>query len=86
MRDHIDTFVARLTPVHRPALVVKSQKVSDDEPAVLAGISRPTLIKRRRTIYQRVEAVLIEGLPDSLHNEAMRELLHACSELEEADE
>lgn len=86
MRDHIDTFAATLEPVHRLVLIGKSQKVSDDELAVLAGMSRPTLIKRRETIYRRVEAELLEGLPDSFHNEAMRELLHACGELEGADE
>ncbi len=86
MHAQIETFATTLEPVHRLVLIGKSQKISDEELAQLAGISRPTLIKRREAVYQRVEAELLDGLPDSSHNEAMRELLHACGELEEADE
>ncbi len=86
MHDQIDTFVATLEPVHRLVLIGKSQRISDDELAALAGISRPTLIKRREAVYQRVEKDLLDGLPGSFHAEAMCELLHACGEMEAADE
>lgn len=82
MQTTIATLAADLDPVHRVVLLGKSQDISDGDLAQRVGISRPTLAKRKTEALARVQAELIEELPNALHDEAIRHLLDACADLE----
>lgn len=82
MQTTIATLVADLDPVHRVVLIGKSQDISDGDLAQRVGVSRPTLARRKTEALARVQAELIEALPNVLHDEAIRHLLDACAHLE----
>lgn len=83
MQTLISTLVADLSPVHRVVLLGKSQGIADGDLAQRVGSSRPTLAKRKAEVLARVQAEVIEELPNVLHDEAVRHLLDACALLEE---
>jgi hypothetical protein len=83
MQTTIAALAADLDPVHRIVLIGKSQDVSDGDLAQRVGLSRPTLAKRKTEVLARVQAELIEDLPNALHDEAVRHLLDTCAVLEE---
>lgn len=85
MQALITTLVTALDPVHRVVLIGKSQGIADGKLAQRVGRSRPWLADRKAEVLARVQAELVEQLPDALHDEAIRQLLETCAALEGAE-
>lgn len=85
MNELIDSLAPSLDPVLRQVLAAKSQGISDSALAQRLGRSRPWIADRKGEVLQRVQRELIAELPEPLHDEAVRRLLDALSELQEAE-
>jgi hypothetical protein len=59
--------------------------MSDVELAQSVGRSRPWIADRKAEVLKRVQEELIDELADSLHDEAVRQLLDVVTALEEME-
>ena len=85
MNALIDSLASSMDAVERQVLAGKSQGMSDGALAERLGRSRPWVADRKVEVLQRVQDELVADLPELLHDEAVRGLLDALADLQEAE-